>query len=113
MQPVFQSVLHQRIHLAQRYSKGQRHIPPNSIRPLQGHPRLRQRCHDFAFGVEQPTGIRYCDSALEVTSQMWNRIPTDIMGRNENQLRKRVLDAAYRDAVWELQGDMQSSILRL
>ena len=113
MQPVFQIVLQQRIQLAQRYSKGQRYLPPNTIRPYQNNPRLRQRFHDFAIAPAQPTGLNYFDSALETMSQMWNRVPMDIVGRNEGNIRQRVLDNSYRDAVWELRGEMESTILLL
>ena len=113
MQTVFQTVLQRRIQLAQRYSKGQKYIPPNCIQAHFGNPNLRQRFHRFALATSEPTGMRYKDSALELTTQVWNRVPPDIVLHNEKNIKMRILEASYRDAVWELDGDMESAILTL
>ena len=113
MQPVFQSVLHRRIELAQKYSKGRRYLPPYCIEAFGAHSNRPHRFQHYAIAPMQQTGIRYRDSALELSSQVWNRVPQNIVGKNENGIKERILDASYRDAVWELTGDMEACILQL
>ena len=106
--PIFKTVLYRRIQLAQRYSRGQRYLPPGSIRT-----RFRTRTHNFGLQIEKRTGLRYRDSALETLVQTWSRIPAALINGNSPNISERLIKAAYEDNQWTVCADMAASILMI
>lgn len=113
MKPVFQTVLHRRIQLMQKYYTGKRYIPPGSIRPFVQNPILRQRFQDFALSVIEPTGMRYRHSSLEMAIQVWNRLPDDIVRGNTGGIKTRLENASYFDLLWMDCSALSQAILTL
>ena len=89
MLPVYRTVVHRRILLAQRYSRGIRYLPSQTIIPFFPNPYQRRRFHDFAIVPSVATGLRYRDSALEQLTQAWNRLPTDLVNRNTTNIKQK------------------------
>jgi hypothetical protein len=67
MDPVNRTVLHRRIQLAQRYSRGSRYLPPGTVRAFVQSNALRRRHHESAIMPVETTGLRYRDFALELS----------------------------------------------
>ena len=111
--PIYQRVLHNRINLAQRYSKGLRYLPPRTIQPYNHNNITRRRFHNFAIVPTEPTGLRYRDSALELTTQAWNRVPTQLILGNSVNVKNRLEDTGYADLAWDVYTEMQMAVLVL
>ena len=113
MIPIYQSVLHRRIQLMQQYYRGKRYLPPNTIQPLRRNNILRRRHQDYAITTTESTGLRYSDSALELATQVWNRVPDNLVSGNVGNIRNRLGPASYMDNVWNICADMSTAILTL
>jgi hypothetical protein len=113
IKPIYQVVLYRRIQLAQGYSRGTRYLPPGTIRGYFQNNALRRRFHHFAIVPEESTGLRFRDSALEVTVQLWNRVPHDLVDQNATNIRGRLERSSYSDAIWDAFADMSAATLAL
>ena len=107
MKPVFQSVLYERIQLAQKYSRGQRYLPPSTVLPNQDR---RLRSHGFALHPFARTEPQYRDSALEFVVKAWNRLPDDILQGNAAGVKNRLVRNSYSDALWDGATDLRASL---
>jgi hypothetical protein len=110
MQPVCRSVLHRRIALAKKYASGLRYIPPNCLRAFNQQSSLRRRYHDGAVVVVNATGLRYHDSALELSTEAWNRLPNDLAGTSDRTLLRRLDEVDYSDPVWSAHVDLTAAL---
>ena len=110
---VCQSVLHRRINLVQRYSKGLRYQPERTIQDYEQQPRFRDRFHAYALAPGESTGIKYRDSALETMLQLWNRVPNDLIRGNSLSIGKRLQEASYGDTSWGDFTAVQAALLTL
>ena len=113
MRAVFQTVLHNRIHLAQMYSRGKRYLPPNTIAPPVRNNHLRPRFHDFGIRTLDATDVRYRHSALELASQAWNNLPRDLVQGNAPGVKSRLAKSDYTDASCNICRDMLTAILMM
>jgi hypothetical protein len=110
MQPVFQTVLHQRICLAQRYSKGTRYLPGGTIQPYVRNDARPHRLHAYAIVPSHPTSLQYKDAALELCLQAWNRLPNRLVLDNTASVKKRLGADSYEDPMWEICASMRAAV---
>ena len=110
--PVYKLVLHKRLKLAQDYVAGRRYLPPATIEPCDYNPVLRRRFHLHAQQAVDKTGLRYRDSALELTLQAWNRLPDEILCGNSGGLTSRLRRHSYGDSGYSFVS-IEQAILRL
>lgn len=110
MQPIYQAVLYQRIQLAQKYARGKRYLPPNTILSNQNR---RLRSHGFTLAPQVKTGLLYRDSALELLINAWNRLPEEIVDGNAGGVKRRLINNEYNDASWEVFTDLRATLLIL
>ena len=111
--PIYQSVLHKRIRLAQQYSKGSRYLPPQTLQPYVHGRTTRRRVHGHAIVPSISTGLQFRDSALELLTQAWNRVPEGLVRDNASNIGRRLAEASYGDTIWSVFGDMAASVLVL
>ena len=113
MQPIFQRVLHQRLGLAQQYSKGRRYLPLGTLEAYERNDRRPHRLHHYSMVVPNPTSRKYAKSALEILLQSWNRVPERLLKNNVSKLRRRLEDDSYEDTLWEIYAAMYATILQM
>ena len=113
MQPVFESVLYQRIALAQQYSKGRRYLPPRTIQAYSRNDGRPHRFHRYSLAACNATNLRYRDSGLELALQAWNRLPERILRGNVSNVKGRLRENSYEDTAWDIYAMMYAAILQL
>ena len=96
VQPLFQTITHRRILLAQKYVTTCRYQPPGTIRGLT-NPRFRLRSHARSVTVSPPTARQTNSSSLEDVAAIWNRVPANLAGLAPVTLKRTLRTQNYHD----------------
>ena len=94
MQPIAQTVLHQRVLLAKKYNHKSRYMPPGRInRVING--RLRNRGHSQSLSVRPSTDFDTQNSALETLIADWNALPEQAVALSYQRLKNHLQATSY------------------
>jgi hypothetical protein len=107
VQPIYQTVIHRRILLAEQYCTGLRYLPPGVLQPFVHRSWTRRRTNDRALRLSTSSSLRIHNSALEDIVMTWNRLPNELARLRKPALKKALAEQGYQDNASEIYDDMR------